>query len=63
MPDEHQRLVEDAIWSDVADEVIKDFTPMIQHLFSRRPKDKEILGRYIVRERARKYREGIADGR
>lgn len=52
-------LIDDAIWKDVADELIVKFvSKSITFGFNNSPEDKETLGKYILSERRRKYHEG-----
>jgi hypothetical protein len=61
--DIHQRLTEDALWEETAMELVNQLDRSFQKMFRHEPEQLEILGRYILRERVRKYREGQQDAK
>lgn len=56
-----RRLVEDALWEPAADDMLSGVSFLVRWVFKIAKRDKEFLGRYILRERVRKYREGQQD--
>lgn len=61
MTDESVKLIEDALWEDIAMEVVNTLDYDFQKMFRRNKGELEKLGRYIIRDRKRKYQEGVAD--
>lgn len=54
----YSQSVEDALWEEVAMEVIELLDYDFEKMFRRNRKELETLGRYIIRDRRRKYLEG-----
>ena len=57
------KLTLDALWEQTAMEFVETLDYDFQKMFRRNRKELEKLGRHILNERQRKYKEGLCDGK